>query len=214
MLLNNKRKGFSLVEALVASAIFAILALGVYQAFVGVSSLTLSAKAKSAAISLANEQIEIARNLPYSNVGIFDGWPAGSLPYERFATSSGLAFKITTTVRNIDDSFDGTIGGSPNDLNPADYKLVEVTVSCGHGACRNFVPLTLTTTVSPKNLETSLGNGALFVKIIDANGQPIAEANIKVTNVKATTTLIIQDSTNNSGVLQLVDLPRRVCLSS
>ncbi len=207
MLLNNKKRGFSLVEALVASAVFVVLALGVYQAFVGVSHLTISAKAKSAAVSLANEQIEIARNLSYSDVGILNGWPAGSLPYERFATSSGFVFKITTTVRNVDDVFDGTIDGSPNDLNPADYKLVEVTVSCGNEICRNFVPLTMTTMVSPKNLETSSGNGALFVKVIDANGQPVTEADIKVTNVKATTTLIIQDSTNNDGVLQLVDLP-------
>lgn len=209
---SNNKKGFSLVEALVASAIFAILALAIYQAFLGVSSLTINAKTKAGAISLANEQIEIARNLPYSSVGIAGGWPAGALPYERWATSSGMVFKITTTVRNIDDSFDGTIGGSPNDLTPADYKLVEVTVSCGsglpgQGACRYFSPLTLTTTVSPKNLETSSGNGALFVKVFDANGQVIADANVKVTNLKATTTLVIQDVTNNAGILQLVDVP-------
>ncbi|MFA5022959.1 MAG: prepilin-type N-terminal cleavage/methylation domain-containing protein [Candidatus Paceibacterota bacterium] len=204
---SNKKRGFSLVEALVASAIFAVLALGIYQAFVGVSGLTSGAKTKSAAISLANEQIEIARNLPYSSVGIAGGWPAGALPYERLATSSGMVFKITTTVRNIDDSFDGTIGGSPNDLTPADYKLVEVTVSCGSTACRYFTPLTLTTTVSPKNLETSSGNGALFVKVFDANGQAVVGANVKVTNLKATTTLVIQDATNNDGLLQLVDIP-------
>ncbi|MCX6712279.1 MAG: prepilin-type N-terminal cleavage/methylation domain-containing protein, partial [Candidatus Vogelbacteria bacterium] len=66
MRLINKKGGFSLVEVLVASAIFALLALGIYRAFIGVSGLSLSAKTKAGAISLANEQIEIARNLSYS----------------------------------------------------------------------------------------------------------------------------------------------------
>ena len=201
-----------MVEVLVASAIFAVLALGVYQAFVGVSGLAISAKNIAGAISLANEQIEIARNLPYSDVGIFAGSPPGKLPYERFATSSGMVFKITTFVHNIDDHFDGTINGNPNDSAPADYKLVEVTVSCGsglpgQGVCRYFNPLTLTAIVSPKNLEISSGNGALFVKVFDANGQPVPEADVKVTNLKATTTMIIHDTTNNDGLLQLVDIP-------
>ncbi|MFA5001061.1 MAG: prepilin-type N-terminal cleavage/methylation domain-containing protein [Candidatus Paceibacterota bacterium] len=205
--ITTKTNGFTLVEVLVASAIFAVLALGIYQAFLGVSSLTLSAKAKAGAISLANEQIEIARNLPYSSVGILGGWPAGSLPYERLATTSGMVFKITTTVRNLDDSFDGTISGEPNDLTPADYKLVEVTVSCGSRVCRYFQPLTLIAMISPKNLENSSGNGALFVKVFDANGQAVPDANVKVTNIKATTTMVVQDTTNNEEIFQLVDTP-------
>jgi prepilin-type N-terminal cleavage/methylation domain-containing protein len=208
----NKKRGFSLVEALVASAIFAVLALGIYQAFLGVSGLTISAKTKAGAISLANEQIEIARNLPYSSVGILGGWPPGKLPYERLATTSGMVFKITTTVRNVDDPFDGMIGSTTNnDLTPADYKLVEVTVSCGstlgQGPCRYFQPLTLTARVSPKNLETSSGNGALFVKVFDANGQAVPEADVKVTNIVATTTFVVQDATNNDGIFQLIDIP-------
>lgn len=201
------KKGFSLIEGVIASAVFVILALGVYQAFAGVASLAISAKAKSVATSLANEQIEIARNLPYSNVGIVAGWPAGALPQVRWATSSNFSFKIETIVRNIDDPFDGLIGGTPNDLTPADYKLVAVTVSCGEIQCRLTQPLTLTAIISPKNLETGSGNGALFVKVIDANGQVVEGASVKVTNLKATSTLIIQDTTNNAGLLQLVDLP-------
>lgn len=212
MLFNKKTQfnfpdGFSLIEVVVASAVFAVLALGIFQAFGGVSDLANNAKAKVAAVNLANEQIEIARNLPYSEVGIVGGWPPGKLPRERWATSTGFAFKIMTTVRNIDDPFDGTIGGDPNDLSPADYKLVEVEVSCESQFCHRLAPVILTTTVSPKNLETSSGNGALFIRVFDASGQPIPNVDIKVTNLKSTTTIIIEDKTNNDGMLQLVDIP-------
>jgi len=199
-----------LVEVLVATSIFVLLALGIYQAFFSLSGLVQLSKLKSAAVALANEQLEIARNLPYSDVGIVDGLPAGKIPYQKVETRSGIEFLITTTVRNIDDPFDGTIGGEPNDLTPADYKLVAVEIACSSQvgqACRSYQPITLTSRVAPKGLETSSGNGAMFVQIIDANGQAVIDADIKVTNILATTTMIIQDTTNNEGILQLVDLP-------
>lgn len=206
----RERRGFTLVEVLVATSIFVLLALGIYQAFFSLSGLVQLSKLKSVAIALANEQLEIARNLPYSEVGIVDGLPVGRIPYQKNETRSGINFLVTTTVRNIDDPFDGTIGGQPNDLSPADYKLVIVEVTCASStnqACRSFSSVSLTTQVAPRGLETSSGNGALFVQVIDADGQAVVEAKVKVTNILATTTLIIQDTTNNDGLLQLVDLP-------
>ncbi len=202
--------GFTLVESLVATAIFSLIAVGIYQAFFSLSGLVQLSKLKSVAIALANEQLEIARNLPYSDVGIVDSLPAGKIPYQKVETRSGINFLVTTTVRNIDDPFDGTIGGEPNDLSPADYKLVAVEIACASStgqACHSFQPVSLTTRITPKGLETSSGNGAMFVQVIDANGQAVTDANVKVTNILATTTLIIQDTTNNVGLLQLVDLP-------
>lgn len=201
----NKEKGFTLVESLVATAIFALLVVGIYQAFGGLSNLVQLSKLKSAAIALAAEQLEIARNLPYSDVGVINSAPPGKIPYQKFETRNGHNFVVTTFVRSIDDPFDGTIGGVPSDLNPADYKLVAVEISCP--TCRNYQPLTLTTRVAPKNLETSSGNGALFVQVIDTSGQPVSSANVKVTNISTTSTTIVQDTTNNAGLLQLVDLP-------
>lgn len=193
-----------------AASVFAIIALGVYQAFFSLSGLAQMSKTKAEAMALATEQLEIVRNLPYSDVGIIGGWPVGKIPYEKHESRAGINFLVTTTIRSIDDPFDGTIDGSPNDINPADYKLVAVEVTCdtslASSSCRYFSAVSLTTQVAPKNLETSSGNGALFVKVIDANGQPVSGAKVKVTNT-ATSTLVINDSTNNSGLLQLVDLP-------
>ncbi len=206
MLLNNKKKGFTLIESMVATVIFAMLAVGVYQALGSLASLVQMSKLKAAAIALANEQLEVARNLPYSDVGIAGGWPVGKIPYQKTDVRSGANFIVTTTVREIDDPFDGVIGSSTkNDLNPGDYKLVAVEITCP--TCLHYSPLTLTAQVAPKNLETSSGNGALFVQVIDANGQAVVDADVKVTRVVGTTTMVIRDSTNNVGLLQLVDLP-------
>ena len=201
----NKQKGLTLVEVLVAAALFALLSSGIYQAFVSLSGLAQLSKLKVAAMALAGEQLEIARNLPYNEVGIVDGLPSGKLPYQKTETRGGVLFLVTTTVRNIDDPFDGTIGGNPNDLSPADYKLVAVAIECH--SCLHYEPITLTTRVAPKNLEIGTGNGAMFVQVIDANGQPVSDADVTVTNIISTTTLVIQDTTNNDGLLQLIDLP-------
>jgi hypothetical protein len=93
-------------------------------------------------VALANEQLEVARNLPYSDVGIVAGWPIGKIPYQKTEIRHGANFVVTTTVRNIDDPFDGTIGGTPNDPSPADYKLVDLSLDCPN--CKNFAPLKFT----------------------------------------------------------------------
>ncbi|MEK7504937.1 MAG: prepilin-type N-terminal cleavage/methylation domain-containing protein [Patescibacteria group bacterium] len=197
--------GFTLVETLVGVFLFSMLALAIYQGYLAVLALSRSAQYKSLATLVANDQIEWIRNVEYEDVGILNGLPAGVIPREATKTVSNITFDLTTTIRNIDDPFDGTIGGSPNDLSPADNKLVEVEVGCS--TCPNFSPVIITTTVAPKNLETTSGNGALFVQVLDASGLPITEAEVTVENASAIPPLTIQDETNNSGMLQLVDVP-------
>jgi prepilin-type N-terminal cleavage/methylation domain-containing protein len=204
-LLKGRKGGFALVELLVGSAVFLILAVGVYGAFTTTLKLISASRAKVVAMDLANEQFEIVRNLPYANVGIVSGIPVGSLAHVQTLSRSGFTFIATTTVRNIDDPFDGTIGGNPNDLSPADNKLVEIEIGCA--ACKNFVPVFVNTRVAPKNLETASTNGALFINVLDASGQPVPDAAVHVVNTIASPSITIDDSTNASGVLQIVDAP-------
>lgn len=193
------------MEVLVSAALFAIVAVGIYNAFTTVLTVISTSRSKIIAMDLANEQFEIIRNLPYSDVGLVSGVPLGKLPHVQTLTRSGYVFTATTTIRNIDDPFDGTLGGSPNDLSPADNKLVEIEIGCT--ACKNFQPLFVNTKVAPKNLETASTNGALFIKVLDANGQPVADANVHVENNARTPAIVIDDSTNVSGMLQIVDAP-------
>ncbi len=197
--------GFTLVETLVAVAIFGIIALAVYDGFASVSVLSNASQLKSQALALATEQIEVIRNLPYSDVGLIDGLPAGKIPNTQNLTRGGKTFLVTTAIRNIDDPFDGTIGGTPNDLSPADYKQAEVTVECQ--SCRNFSLVVSDTIVGPGGLETSTGNGALFVKVFDANGQPVMNANVHIENLTNSPKIIINDVSDKNGLLAVVDAP-------
>jgi hypothetical protein len=198
-------RGMSLAEALIGVGVFALVAIGIYQAYAGIYSFIKLAQNKLTAISLANEQFEIIRNLSYSNVGIQGGLPSGSIPYTRVVNRGGIDFTLKTTIRNIDDPFDGVLGGVPNDLSPADYKLAEVEINCA--LCKNFTPSFFTTTIGPKGLETTSTNGALFVKVFDSAGLPISGASVRVENNSVIPNILIQDITNNSGVLQIVDAP-------
>lgn len=202
---SRKEGGFTLVETLVGVFVFLIIALGIYQGFASILALVQASRARTVATLLAGEQIEIIRNLPYQQVGVTNGIPNGVLPHVQNFVRGGITFTATTTVRNVDDPFDGTIGGNPNDINPADYKIVEVLVNCS--ICKLAQPLSFTTSVGPKSLETGSGNGALFIQVLNASGLPVAGANIHIENNQVSPAIIINDLTNNTGMLQLVDVP-------
>ena len=207
---NNRRTvphdfGFSLAEIIVGAALFALIAVAVYQGYASLSVLVSAGRVKTLAADLANEEIEIIKNLPFEQVGIVSGIPVGVIERDKTVNKSGFDFNVVTTVRNIDDPFDGQIGGDPNDLSPADYKLVQVDISCP--TCRDFPTMNMSARISPKNLETASANGALFVKVFDANGIPVPQADVHIENNQLNPAIIIDEVTNNNGELQIVDAP-------
>ncbi len=198
-------KGFTLIETLVGVAVFLVVSTAVYQAYTSLFIFISLNQYKILALNLANEQFEIVRNLSYADVGEVTGIPNGKIPHVQNLNRSGVDFVVTTTIRNIDIPADGTIGGNPNDLSPADNKLVEVQVDCP--TCKNFTPINLTTNVAPKNLETASTNGALFVRVFDANGQPVQNADVHIVNNTVSPSIVIDDETDVNGMLQVVDVP-------
>ncbi len=203
---NITKKGFTLIETLVGVAVFLVISMAAYQAYVSLFTLINQSQYKIIALNLANEQFEIIRNLSYADVGIPGGIPNGKIPHVQNLTRSNISFTVTTTIRNIDLPFDGQIGSTTkNDLSPADNKTVEVEIACS--TCKNFTSIALTTTVAPKNLETASTNGALLVKVFDSNGVPVSDASVHIVNTSVTPNITIDDVTDVDGILQVVDAP-------
>ena len=204
--LKKNKKGFTLIEILVGVAVFAVVAMAMYQVYASLFTLTSLNQYKIIALNLANEQFEIVRNLTYSDVGEIGGIPNGKIPHIQNLTRGGVPFVVTMTIRNVDLPFDGTIGSTTNnDLSPADNKLVEVQVDCS--GCKGYTPVNLTTTIAPKNLETASTNGALFIKVFDGNGIAVSGADVHIVNAKVTPNIVIDDITDTNGMLQIVDVP-------
>lgn len=198
-------RGFTLVETLVGVTIFLIVALGIAQSFSASSKLALLARAKMEAALLANQQFELARNLPYDSVGLAGGIPPGVLPRSQVLSGGGVTFYATTTIRNIDDSFDGTIDGSPHDTSAADYKQMTVTLACAN--CSLSTPFVFTAIIAPKSLENISNNGAIFLSVIDSAGMLVPEASINIKNLEATPVINIDEVSDNNGRLELVGVP-------
>lgn len=201
------KSGFTLVEVLIGAVILLIVCLGVYGAFTSVIKTVRGARVKTDAMLLANEQIEIVRNLPYQDVGIIAGIPVGKIPREQTLVRGGNTFRLTASILNIDDPFDGTQGGEINDLAPADYKKMQIDIECVYCAEGVFPGQTIYTTIAPKNLETATGNGSLIVKVFDSNGDPVPGARVLIDNDQTASPITIDEVSNNEGILSVVDTP-------
>lgn len=201
----NKQQGTTLIETLIAAAFFVVFSLAIYQLYAKVVELSSRIRIKTVATQIASEQIEFIRNLAYSDVGIVSGIPSGVVPAVKSVTRNGVSFSVNTIIRNLDLPADGTLGGTPNDMSPADNKLAVIEVVCTSCA----VPLSVeyTTAVAPKSLETENGNGALVIKAIDGSGLPVAGATVLIQNDSVVPNINFSDVTDSSGVLTIVDAP-------
>jgi prepilin-type N-terminal cleavage/methylation domain-containing protein len=195
--------GFTLLEVLIGIAIFSIVSTGLYVGYASILEIVQASQFNATALSLIESHVEEVRNMRYEDVGTVGGVPAGVIPQSKAVTIDSVTYTLRTYVRNIDDPFDGQIGGTPNDTAPADYKLVELQVTCD--TCTTQKPVTMTTWVAPKNLESSTKNGSLFVRVFDGTGAPVVGATVHVINAGVTPAVDVTDITNVDGMLQLVD---------
>ena len=194
--------GFTLIEALIAVALFIIIVTPLYMAYAKIIEIIQKNQTKAYAIALIQNQIETIRNIPYDEVGVVGSFPPGPIPPTQTIQYRGSSFSIQTTIRNIDDPSDGV---TPQDTAPADYKLIEVSAFCT--TCANAVPLKITTTTAPKALEASGNTGSLFVNVFDASGNAISGVNVQVINNALAPPISITDTTGLNGMFQLVGIP-------
>src|SRR3989338_6915849 len=122
----NLKSGQVLLSILISIAVFAILTRAIFTLVASSFDLINFNRARITARHLAQEKIELVRNLAYSNVGTLEGIPPGILLQEENVLRNGLNFVVKTSITYIDDDFDLT---APDDTDPEDYKRVRIEVS-------------------------------------------------------------------------------------
>lgn len=167
-------KGFTLVELIVSIAIFAILAASAYGLYAAIVNGITFYRGQATISALAGQYLEVARNLPYSQVGTLSGNPNGPLPDLPNALNinfSGTDYKIYYVVNALHDSADPDIGVQ-------DYKQVKLYVeNLSTGVEKSFI-----TTIAPINLASLGSGGVLLVQVINKDWQSVPGATITITN--------------------------------
>lgn len=202
----KRQQGFSLVESIAAIAIFAIILAGVLGLFSILTTAVKSAREQTVLTALAASQLEIAKNLPFDEIGTLNGNPVGNLPdfvAPQTLTFEGKDYQIYFEVTYIDDPADGTILAG-TDVAANDYKQVKMYIkNLTNDKITSFI-----TNISPKGLEGLINAGALLLKVFDANGQPIANASVNIQN--ASLGLNLNRQTDAQGNWVEVGLPAAV----
>lgn len=200
--------GFSLIEVMVAIGVVGMLVVTILSVFHSALKTVAENKARTGAITLAEERIELARNLPYDSVGVVGGIPSGSLVPLQTTLLNTVSYTVSTQVVYIDDPFDGIVGGNPNDGLGNDYKKVRIAVSwTGHFGAKSYVTVT---SLTPRGIETNVGGGTLSLLVFDANGVPVPQATLTVTNPTLNPPINLTAETNDQGRYLLPGAPASI----
>lgn len=178
----DSKNGFTLVEILVGIVIFSIIFLALSSLFGVVFNTIRNNKARISANSIALEQLEIVRGMDFNDVKTNTGFtPPGVIQSEKTLTRSGTNFTIKTDIAFFDDEFDGN---DPADTFPFDYKKVRVKVIWTNTASASEETVAMSTNVVSSGLEgLSPDKGGLLIKVFDASGVIIFNANVHIESV-------------------------------
>lgn len=194
---DQQKQGFTLIEALVFLFIFSVVVTTFYSVFSLGTKYIIESKNKLGALAVANEKMEIVRNLKYDDIGLVTGIPEGNIPEEEDVAVETKTYNVKTIVQYVDDAFDGVF---PDDVIPNDYKRVKVTVSWGQsGSVSSSVYLV--SQFPPPGLETSSGGGILAINVTDGEGVGVSQARVHIVNNDVSPAVDISQNTDNSGNL-------------
>ncbi len=181
-------RGFTLIEALTLLFLFSVITMSFYQTWSLSTQHMLDARNRLGATALANQKMEMVRSLDYDIIGTKNwngsswvyGIPGGDILENETVQASNASFQVHTAIRYIDDPYDGTFGGSPDDIAPTDYKTVRIAVSWGVGGPSHEV--VTFATVSPEGVESATNTGVLSINVLNAAGDGVAGASVRVVN--------------------------------
>lgn len=109
-------QGFTIIEVAITTFIIGTVVVGLFGLFFLSLRSSQESERRIVAVALANERMEMVRNLPYVNVGTQGGVPAGTVSQNETITRNGVPYTVRTDIRYVDDPYDGeSLGSNQND---------------------------------------------------------------------------------------------------
>ncbi|QQS20419.1 carboxypeptidase regulatory-like domain-containing protein [Candidatus Saccharibacteria bacterium] len=218
------QSGFTLVELSVSLFVMSLVIVAFFGLFISLVRSTIIAKRRAVAITLATNQMEYLKSLPYDSLAVVGGSILAPtlLPATKTETLNGVRYTTTTGINYADDAYDGC-GSYPNiatkqkycrnypppsgapalDTNPADYKTVNVVVVDRTGTRLAVVD----TQISARVAETASNTGAIFVTVTDPSGTPVSGATVTLTNSTTSPIVNLGDTTDAGGTSIFYGMP-------
>lgn len=194
------RRGFSLIDVIVATALVLVLFLslmGILKASIAVSTL---ARAKAGATTIAQAQMEYLRGLSYDALGVAGGIPPGAAAPESTTTENGITYTTRTRVFYVDSPADGLGAADQNGIT-TDYKEARVSVSYTMNAVARSV--VLVSDFAPPGIETTNGGGTLKINVVNAVGAGVPGASVTIVNTAVSPPVNTALYANDSGIVYL-----------
>src|SRR3989344_902145 len=91
---STKGAGFTILETLIGLALFLIIGGGVYFAYANILEVITRSRLNQVAVFIMEREIEIIRNMPYEDIGVQGGSPAGLIPPQKTVESGNLSFEV------------------------------------------------------------------------------------------------------------------------
>lgn len=198
-LFKKNKKGFSLIEAMTVLFIFCIITITFYEVLNYGLSVSVDAKKRLGAVALANEKMEIIRNIKYENIGTVEGAVSGNILDDQDVMENAGQYHVNTLVEYVQDPLDGVY---PADIAFEDYKKVTVTVTWSEDPNKQ---VKLVSRFVPAGLEVANpGDGILLVNVFSdqPGGSGIANSKVHVVNSETgLNTTVYTDSTGSVALM-------------
>ena len=184
----GNQSGLSLVEVVIVAAISTLVFGGLLMSFKYTFELINLSKAKLSALSVANDRMEFFRSLPYADVGVIAGFPAGTIPQNSTTSLNNIVFYERVLVDYVDDPGDDVAGVDGNGIT-TDYKKIKVEYTWSLNGATSSI--SLVSNIVPRSIETDVGGGTVRVNVFDQGANLLPGASVTLINNSLSPTINI-----------------------
>jgi len=184
--LRRDEQGAILIEALAAAVVLMIIAMALLGSLDTAAKGSSRIKARAVAAALAEQDLERMRSFEVSKLSNFHD--------ENDRTSSGVTYHVVSRAEWIKDDTSAAASCTQNDTQGQYLRITSTVTSKVVGT--DMAPVTSSSLVSPPVAAFGPNQGTLAVKVLDRDGAPVQNANVRAIS---STGSALADATNSAG---------------